>query len=616
MITVSMLYLHHEEKVVFSDVHGNCINAIWSTQKEGSEPIFTAPSSKKEYFKDIDGEVPDEGNEVNELNKNKLLLKQIEFLRKWTNSQKKKMDETVKQQIHKNYLDSIYENFIKTKQEGKSEEEAINIRRKTIEKFKKDSIKLDEIYYTFKPSIINWEKVARVVDGRLPIECQSYWMNNMRPSLNRNLWTETERNKLFHLMKKYSKRNWIQISKELNNNRVPFQCLQEYLRYKNKIKSQKDTTPKIPYQILRPYKGKRVIKPPVKWTPEEDEKLKLAVKLYGERWNKVSILIPGRTDGQCRERYKNALDPQELFKLLELADLYAPNWAKIAKELNTGRTNRQVKNQFEKLSKKRKRMNEREAFYSRNIVIRPYNLPNHDLKYNPEEAGKYGVKIAPANPKPFIPFTALSPFSGIPNPSLKKGKEKNNDDSEINMATVNKSINTNSSAGTTLSTSQVQPNTSVSQQLLSFQNSPTVFPKFPFMIPPGNIKLPLYNNVDASKIKKNIPIQVPPLIPFPFPVTLSNIPLGSLPLPLPVPKIPISNINSKVINQSKDNGSLNNNSNKSLDNINQKNGDDFNKTTVGINSSKTADHSSRKRKKNSKRKNTISVTNKNKKQKI
>ncbi|OUM58066.1 hypothetical protein PIROE2DRAFT_48230, partial [Piromyces sp. E2] len=37
--------------------------------------------------------------------------------------------------------------------------------------------------------------------------------------------------------------------------------------------------------------------------------LSFAVKIYGERWNKVSILLPGRTDGQCRERYKNALDP-------------------------------------------------------------------------------------------------------------------------------------------------------------------------------------------------------------------------------------------------------------------------------------------------------------------
>jgi len=38
----------------------------------------------------------------------------------------------------------------------------------------------------------------------------------MRPSLNRNIWTETERNKLLNLIKKYSKRNWIQIAKELN----------------------------------------------------------------------------------------------------------------------------------------------------------------------------------------------------------------------------------------------------------------------------------------------------------------------------------------------------------------------------------------------------------------
>eukprot|EP00833_Pecoramyces_ruminatium_P012501 jgi/Orpsp1_1/1186533/evm.model.d7180000051255.1 len=191
----------------------NCLNAIWITQKEGSEPLFTAPSSKKEYFKDIDGEQPDEGIEANELNKNKILLKKIEFLKKWPTLQKKKLDDAVKQQIHKNYLDSIYK---KAKQEGKSDEEAINIRRKTIEKFQKDSIKLDEIYYTLKPSTIDWEKVASVVEGRLPIECQSYWLNNMRPSLNRNIWTETERNKLLSIIKKYSERNWIQIAKELN----------------------------------------------------------------------------------------------------------------------------------------------------------------------------------------------------------------------------------------------------------------------------------------------------------------------------------------------------------------------------------------------------------------
>ncbi|ORX60073.1 hypothetical protein BCR36DRAFT_342388, partial [Piromyces finnis] len=403
----------------------NCLKAIWITQEEGSEQIFVAPSSKKEYFKDIDGELADANNEINDTSKNKLLLKRVEFLRKWTNSQKKKLDEAVKQQIHKNYLDSIYEN---AKKEGKTEEEAVDARRKVIEEFKKDSLKLDEVYYTFDTNIINWEKVARVVEGRLPIECQSLWMNNMRPSLNKNLWSETEKNKLIRLLKKYSNRNWIKISKELNNNRSPIQCMQEYLRYENKLKSDKEITQKIPYQILRPFKGKRNSKAPVKWTPEEDKKLNFAVKIYGERWNKVSILLPGRTDGQCRERYKNALDPQvnrnkiwskeEILKLMELSEMYAPNWSRIAKELNTGRTNRQVKNQYDKLQKKRKRMIAKEAFYSKNIIIPQYTLPQKNTKYSPEEASKYGVKIAPAKPKPNLSYPFFPTFNGslLPNP--------------------------------------------------------------------------------------------------------------------------------------------------------------------------------------------------------
>jgi len=38
----------------------------------------------------------------------------------------------------------------------------------------------------------------------------------MRPSLNKNLWSETEKNKLIRLLKKYSNRNWIKIAQELN----------------------------------------------------------------------------------------------------------------------------------------------------------------------------------------------------------------------------------------------------------------------------------------------------------------------------------------------------------------------------------------------------------------
>lgn len=47
-----------------------------------------------------------------------------------------------------------------------------------------------------------------------------------------------------------------------------------------------------------------------RWTQQEDAALMAAVQVYGVgNWNKVQRHIAGRTDMQCRERYTNALDP-------------------------------------------------------------------------------------------------------------------------------------------------------------------------------------------------------------------------------------------------------------------------------------------------------------------
>jgi hypothetical protein len=35
-----------------------------------------------------------------------------------------------------------------------------------------------------------------------------------------------------------------------------------------------------------------------------------AVTEYGEKWSKVAQHVPTRTDVQCRERFKNVLDPK------------------------------------------------------------------------------------------------------------------------------------------------------------------------------------------------------------------------------------------------------------------------------------------------------------------
>lgn len=72
------------------------------------------------------------------------------------------------------------------------------------------------------------------------------------------------------------------VSLALENTRTPAQC---YHRYTQSLKS----------TIKRG-----------SWSLDEDERLREAVTLHGQKWSKVKDLLPGRTAAQCRERYVRA----------------------------------------------------------------------------------------------------------------------------------------------------------------------------------------------------------------------------------------------------------------------------------------------------------------------
>jgi hypothetical protein len=47
-----------------------------------------------------------------------------------------------------------------------------------------------------------------------------------------------------------------------------------------------------------------------KWAPDEDEKLKDAVRMHGDKdWVAITALVPGRSRVQCWSRWKDVLDP-------------------------------------------------------------------------------------------------------------------------------------------------------------------------------------------------------------------------------------------------------------------------------------------------------------------
>jgi len=101
------------------------------------------------------------------------------------------------------------------------------------------------------------------------------------------------------------------------------------------------------------------------WTPKEDAKLLELMKKYGQSWAMISSMLEGRTGKQVRDRYLNKLrpnikcgdwSPEEDALLVRLCKEIGNRWSLIATHL-PGRTEGQVKNRFYSHIKKRLELN-------------------------------------------------------------------------------------------------------------------------------------------------------------------------------------------------------------------------------------------------------------------
>lgn len=229
-------------------------------------------------------------------------------------------------------------------------------------------ISLEEIRL-FLPKV-NWEHLSSMyVQGRSGPECESRWMNCEDPLINRQSWTVQEDKKLLYVVQNEGFSNWIDIAGLLGTNRTPFQCLSRFQRslnasiIKNEWTAPEDEELRIAvseygetnWQLVastlegrtgtqcsnRWKKSLNPLRERVgKWDPDEDKRLKIAVRLFGAKiWNKIARFVPGRTQVQCRERWVNCLDPslnmnewteEEDLKLKNAIAKHGYSWSKIA----------------------------------------------------------------------------------------------------------------------------------------------------------------------------------------------------------------------------------------------------------------------------------------------
>ncbi|XP_037560508.2 snRNA-activating protein complex subunit 4 isoform X2 [Dermacentor silvarum] len=226
---------------------------------------------------------------------------------------------------------------------------------------------------------IDWLRIANkdMPSHRTAFACEMRWRNLLDVRLNQNPWTEAEDKHLQALATKWAEHNWDKVAEELGTGRSAFQCATHYStrlvtrhnkgpfsdeenhRLNQLVKvTTEEGDREVPWKQVSIFMVRRSMEqlkkhynrslhPSIhhgRWTPQEDYMLLIARKLFRDcSWAKVASMVPGRTGGQCSERYKNVFAKRfvsgrytgdEDYSLLKLVQKHGPgHWSKVVEDM-------------------------------------------------------------------------------------------------------------------------------------------------------------------------------------------------------------------------------------------------------------------------------------------
>ncbi|KAJ3006885.1 hypothetical protein NUW54_g3765 [Trametes sanguinea] len=223
---------------------------------------------------------------------------------------------------------------------------------------------------------IDWGRVSSVGPSihRTAKECQIRWLGDRHPDFNDAQWTQAEIAKVRELVDgaREGQINWVEIAGKLGTGRTPVDCMRHAISRKThswnpdadkrlleavdiygadnwalvaRWVSEDATSAQCQNRYLR------TLDPTLKrgpWTPDEDERLKEAVAVFGHSWIDVAAFVEGRNNEQCRDRYQEYLNPsvskgkwteeQDAALLKAVEQVGLGKWKEVSQVLNIGRT--------------------------------------------------------------------------------------------------------------------------------------------------------------------------------------------------------------------------------------------------------------------------------------
>lgn len=158
---------------------------------------------------------------------------------------------------------------------------------------------------------VSWVKIAKSLPGRDANHCRGHWIHVLDPSIKKGTWAVEEDRLLVQLFEQFGK-SWMKTIKGIPG-RNSKQCCQ---RWRKNLDSSiaRGTSTSIEEEVqteLHDPSSPETMPARTTWTRAEDKTLIRLVRDAGSTvdWAQLANCMPGRREGDCRERLESHLNP-------------------------------------------------------------------------------------------------------------------------------------------------------------------------------------------------------------------------------------------------------------------------------------------------------------------